>query len=75
MVLAPYVVDVGFGALVLHHNPDVALQLALIDFEVLTLAGMTQLLGHASPAACGPPSTTRGVRRRAAARATTSAAS
>ncbi|MDB5216461.1 MAG: uncharacterized protein JWO86_4388 [Myxococcaceae bacterium] len=45
MVLAPYVVDVAFGALVLHRNPDVALQLALIDFEVLTLAGMTQLLG------------------------------
>ncbi len=45
MVLAPYVLDVGLGALVLHHNPDVALQLALIDFEVLTLAGMTQLLG------------------------------
>ena len=45
MVLVPYVVDVGFGALVLHQNPDVALQLALIDFEVFTLAGMTQLLG------------------------------
>ena len=45
MVFAPYVLDVGFGALVLHQNPDVALQLALIDFEVLTLAGMTQLLG------------------------------
>lgn len=45
MVLAPYVVDVGFGALILHQNAEVALQLALIDFEVLTLAGMTQLLG------------------------------
>jgi membrane-associated phospholipid phosphatase len=45
MVLSPYVLDVGFGALVLHQNPDVALQLALIDFEVLTLAGMTQLIG------------------------------
>ena len=45
MVLSPYAVDVVFGALVLHQNPDVALQLALIDFEVLTLAGMTQLLG------------------------------
>ena len=45
MVLAPYALDVGFGALVLHQNADVALELALIDFEVLTLAGMTQLLG------------------------------
>jgi hypothetical protein len=45
MVLAPYAVDVGLGALAIHENPDVAFQLALIDFEVLTLAGMTQLLG------------------------------
>lgn len=45
MVLSPYALDVGLGALVLHQNPDVALQLALIDFEVLTLAGLTQLLG------------------------------
>ncbi len=44
MVFAPYALDVGLGALVLHRNPDVALQLALIDFEVLTLAGMTQLV-------------------------------
>jgi membrane-associated phospholipid phosphatase len=44
MVFAPYALDVGLGALVLHQNPDVALQLALIDFEVLTLAGMTQLI-------------------------------
>jgi membrane-associated phospholipid phosphatase len=45
MVLSPYILDEGFGALVLHQNADVALQLALIDFEVFTLAGMTQLLG------------------------------
>lgn len=45
LVLAPYVVDVGVAALAIHRNPDVAAQLALIDFEVLTLAGMTQLLG------------------------------
>ena len=45
LVLAPYVLDVGVGALAIQRNPDVAAQLALIDFEVLTLAGMTQLLG------------------------------
>lgn len=44
MVLAPYVIDVGVATLAIHRNPDVAAQLALIDFEVLTLAGMTQLL-------------------------------
>ena len=44
LVLAPYLLDVVLGALVLHRNPDVALQVALIDFEVLTLAGLTQLL-------------------------------
>ncbi len=59
LVLAPYAVDVGFGALVLHRNADVAAQLALIDFEVLTLAGMTQLLlsrgiGRARPGATCP---------------------
>ena len=45
LVIAPYVSDVIFGALILHQNVDIAAQLALIDFEVLTLAGMTQLLG------------------------------
>jgi membrane-associated phospholipid phosphatase len=45
LVLAPYALDVGLGALILHRNLDVAAQLALIDFEVLTLAGLTQLLG------------------------------
>jgi membrane-associated phospholipid phosphatase len=45
LVLAPYALDVGLGALALHRNLDVAAQLALIDFEVLTLAGFTQLLG------------------------------
>lgn len=44
LVFAPYVIDVGVAALAVHHNYDVATQLALIDFEVLTLAGMTQLL-------------------------------
>jgi len=44
MVLTPYVIDVGVASLAIHRNPDVAAQLALIDFEVLTLAGMTQLL-------------------------------
>lgn len=44
MVFAPYAIDVAFGTLALHRNVDVAAQLALIDFEVLTLAGMTQLL-------------------------------
>jgi membrane-associated phospholipid phosphatase len=44
LVLAPYVIDVGVAALAIHRNYDVAAQLALIDFEVLTLAGMTQLL-------------------------------
>ena len=32
------------ASLVINRNPDVALQLALIDFEVFTLAGMTQIL-------------------------------
>ena len=45
LVLAPYVLDVGTGALALHRNADVAAQLALIDFEVFTIAGLTQLLG------------------------------
>jgi membrane-associated phospholipid phosphatase len=45
MALAPYAVDIAFGALILHRNLDVAAQLALIDFEVLTLAGLTQILG------------------------------
>jgi membrane-associated phospholipid phosphatase len=45
LVFTPYVVDVGIGALVVNRNPDVAAQLALIDFEVFTLAGLTQLLG------------------------------
>lgn len=45
LVFAPYLLDVGLGALVLQRNPDVAAQLALIDFEVLTLAGFTQLVG------------------------------
>ncbi|MDB4935070.1 MAG: hypothetical protein JWP87_2042 [Labilithrix sp.] len=45
MALAPYVFDIGIGALAVHQNADVAAQLALIDFEVLTFAGMTQLLG------------------------------
>ena len=59
LVLAPYAVDVGLGALALHRNTDVAAQLALIDFEVLTLAGMTQLLlsrglGRARPFAVCP---------------------
>lgn len=54
MAFAPYVVDVGLGALAIHRNPDVAAQLALIDFEVLTLAGTTQLvlsrlIGRARP--------------------------
>ncbi len=44
MVLSPYLIDVGIASLAIHRNPDVAAQLALIDFEVLTLAGMTQLL-------------------------------
>jgi membrane-associated phospholipid phosphatase len=45
MVLAPYVIDVGVSALAIHRNYDVAAQLALIDFEVFTIAGMTQLIG------------------------------
>jgi membrane-associated phospholipid phosphatase len=45
LVFAPYVFDAGIAALAIHRNYDVAAQLALIDFEVLTLAGMTQLLG------------------------------
>lgn len=45
LVIAPYLSDVIFGSLILHQNVDIAAQLALIDFEVLTLAGMTQLLG------------------------------
>jgi membrane-associated phospholipid phosphatase len=44
LVLAPYVFDAGIGALAVHQNPDVALQLALIDFEAFTFAGMTQLI-------------------------------
>lgn len=60
LVLAPYVIDAGM-ALTVHRDYDVAAQLALIDFEVLTLAGMTQLLasrviGRARPyvSACAP---------------------
>jgi membrane-associated phospholipid phosphatase len=45
LVFAPYVIDVGVASLAIHRSSDVAAQLALIDFEVLTLAGMTQLLG------------------------------
>lgn len=67
LVLAPYVIDAGFAALAIHQNPDVAAQLALIDFEVLTLAGMTQLLasrviGRARPyvSQCPPEGCTGG---------------
>lgn len=45
LVFAPYVIDVGVASLAIHRSPDVAAQLALIDFEVLTLAGLTQLVG------------------------------
>ncbi len=43
MALFPYVVDVGIVALGVHRNADVAAQMALIDAQSLTLAGVTQL--------------------------------
>jgi len=53
LVFAPYAIDVGL-TLAVHRNPEVAAQLFLIDFEVLTLAGATQvlvsrLIGRARP--------------------------
>jgi membrane-associated phospholipid phosphatase len=44
MAFFPYVVDVGIAALGVHHNPDVAGQMALIDLQALTFSGFTQLL-------------------------------
>jgi membrane-associated phospholipid phosphatase len=44
MAFFPYVVDVGVVALGIHRNLDVAGQMALIDFEALTLSGFTFLL-------------------------------
>ncbi len=44
MAFFPYVVDVGAVALGVHRNPDVAAQMALIDAQALTLAGITQLV-------------------------------
>lgn len=43
LVFAPYAIDVSL-VLAVHRNPEVAAQLFLIDFEVLTLAAATQLL-------------------------------
>lgn len=53
LVFAPYAIDVSL-TLAVHRNPEVALQLFLIDFEVLTLAAGTQtlisrLIGRARP--------------------------
>ena len=44
LALFPYVVDAGLSALLIHRQPHVALQIALIDAEALTLAGVTQML-------------------------------
>jgi membrane-associated phospholipid phosphatase len=44
MALFPYVIDVGVLALGVHRSADVAAQMALIDAQSLTLAGVTQLL-------------------------------
>ncbi len=44
MAFFPYVVDAGAVALGVHHNPDVAAQMALIDIQALTLSGATQFL-------------------------------
>lgn len=43
LVFAPYAIDVSL-TLAVHRNPEVAAQLFLIDFEVLTLAAATQML-------------------------------
>jgi hypothetical protein len=44
MAFFPYIVDSGIVALGIHHNPDVAAQMALIDLQALTLSGATQFL-------------------------------
>ncbi len=42
MTLFPYVVDAGVVATGIHRNPDVGLQLFLIDLQSITLAATTQ---------------------------------
>jgi len=59
LVFAPYAIDVGL-TLAVHRNPEVAAQLFLIDLEVLTLAGTTQvlvsrLIGRERPYVQGEP--------------------
>lgn len=44
MAFFPYAVDIGVAALGIHHNPDVAGQMALIDLQALTFSGFTQLI-------------------------------
>lgn len=46
MVLAPYVIDNYIVALGVHRNPDVALQMTLIDLQSLGLSGVMSLAGE-----------------------------
>lgn len=46
MVLAPYVIDNYIVALGVHRNPDVALQMTLIDLQSLGLSGIMSLAGE-----------------------------
>ncbi len=55
LALFPYVVDVGIVTLGVHRDPELALQLALIDAEALTLAGFTQLITSRVLVARGRP--------------------
>jgi membrane-associated phospholipid phosphatase len=46
MVLAPYVIDNYIVALGVHRNPDVALQMTLIDLQSLGISGVMSLAGE-----------------------------
>jgi membrane-associated phospholipid phosphatase len=71
-VLVPFVVDASFGALALHQNSDVAVQMLAIDLQSFAFAGLftisaEKLAGRARPYMrdCGPDGLVRDATGRA----------